>query len=286
MSPWLSLLGILVLCLPAGCQVRQPMAGDEIEPADLLERAGGKLQKEPIASNDFAISVVGIDFSDIPIGDAELAPAAKLPYLRTIVLRGTKVTDAGLAIFRDCQRLETFDLSHTDVVGTGLGDLRFDPIKEIDLSDSKFGDRGMAGLIETGRHLLRLNLAGTKISDEGLESLKNLHVLESIDLGRTRITGAGLHYLSSGLKQLGLSGTTLRNGGLTELEQMGLLESLDLSASNVTDDAIPYIEAMIEAQCTRATRRTFVSLDLRKTAVSEAAITRLRQAVPGLAVQR
>jgi hypothetical protein len=277
---------MLLLCLPAGCKVQQPMAGDEIGPAELLEQAGGKLQKEPIASNDFAISVVGIDFSGIPAGDAELAPAAKLPYLRTIVLRGTKVTDAGLAAFRDCQHLETLDLSHTDVLGTGLGDLRFDPIKELDLADSNLGDRGMASLVEAGRHLLRLNLAGTKISDEGLESLKNLHVLESIDLGRTRISGAGLRYLSPGLKQLGLSGTSLRNGGLTDLEQMSLLESLDLSASNVTDDAIPYIEAMVEAQCTKATRRTFVSLDLRKTAVSDAAIARLRQAVPGLAVQR
>ena len=83
-------------------------------------------------------------------------PAAKLPYLRTIVLRGTKVTDAGLAVFKDCQYLETVDLSHSLISGSGLRDLRFGPIKDLNLSNSKFDDRGIADLVEIGHHLLRL----------------------------------------------------------------------------------------------------------------------------------
>ena len=262
------------------------MAVGEAEPRELLQRAGGKLQTEPIASNELLVSVTGLDFTDVPIGDADLAPAAKLPYLRTVVLRGTKVTDAGLAVFKDCQYLETVDLSHSAVVGTGLDDLRGSPIKDLNLADSRFGDRGTAGLVESGRHLLRLNLAGTPITDEGLERLQGLRALESIDLSRTKLTGAGLRYLPGGLKQLDLSGAPIVNASLMHLERLPLLESLNLSGTSVTDDAIPYIQAMVEAQNRKAGRRKFKYLNLGKTTVSDQVIAPLRQAVPGLTVER
>ncbi len=148
------------------------MASEEIEPAELLQLARRQTSNGTDRVERFLISVTAIDFTDIPIGDADLAPVAKLPYLRTVVLRGTKVTDAGLAVFKDCQHLETVDLSHSVISGTGLRDLHFSPIRDLNLSNSKFGDRGIANLVEIGHHLLRLNLAATQITDEGLERLK------------------------------------------------------------------------------------------------------------------
>ena len=237
-------------------------------------------------ANDFLVSVTGIDFTDVPIGDADLAPAAKLPYLRTVVLRGTKVTDAGLAVFKDCQDLETVDLSRSAISGTGLHDLRFSSIKDLNLSDSKFGDPGIAGLVEMGHHLLRLNLAGTEITDEGMERLQDLRALDAIDLSRTKISGAGLRYLPAGLKQLNLSGTPIINANLVHLERFMLLENLNLSGTSVTDDAIPHVQAMVEAQNSKVGRRKFNTLDLRKTSVSDKAAATLRQAVPGLTIER
>ncbi len=252
----------------------------------MLQRAGGKLQSESIASNESMISVTGIDFTDVPIGDADLAPAGKLPYLRTVVLRGTKVTDAGLAAFKDCQRLETIDLSHSGILGTGLHNFHDSPIKDLNLSNSKFGDRGIANLVEIRYHLLRLNLAATEITDEGMEPLKVLGALELLDLSRTKISGAGIRYLPTALKQLNLSGTPIVNASLSYLEHLDLLETLDLSETKITDDAIPHIQAMVEAQNLKVGRRKFKHLDLSKTPVSEKAVALLQRSVPGLTVQR
>ena len=129
-----------------------------------------------------------------------------LPYLRTVSLRGTKVTDAGLAVFKDCQYLDTVDLSHTAISGIGLHDLHSSVIKDLNLADSNLGDRGIADLVEIGHHLLRLNLAATQITDDGMERLQGLRALEVLNLSRDKITGAGLRYLPIGLKQLNLSG--------------------------------------------------------------------------------
>jgi uncharacterized protein YjbI with pentapeptide repeats len=278
--------GALVLCLLAGCADQRKMSSEETQPAESLQRAGGKLKKDAIASNEFMISVTGIDFSGVPIGDAELAPAAQLPYLRTIVLRGTKVTDAGLAVFKDCQYLETVDLSNSPISGTGLHYLRASSIKDFNLSHSKFGDGGIADLVKIGYHLLRLNLAATEITDDGLEQLAGLRTLEVIDLSRTRISGAGLRYLPTGLKQLNLAGAPITNASLVCLDRFPLLESLNLSGTNITDDAIPNIQAMIEAQNLKAGRRKFKYLDLRKTSVGDKVVAILQQAAPGLVVQR
>lgn len=262
------------------------MAGEESEPAEILTRAGGKLQTESVALNGFTVSVTGVNFTNVPLGDGDLAPAARLPYLRTIVLRGTKVTDAALAVFKNCQYLETVDLSHSAILGTGLHYLHGTLIKDIDLSDSKFGDRGIADLVEIGYHLSCLNLAATQITDEGMERLQNLRTLEAIDLSRTKISGAGLRYLPAGLKQLNLTGTSIVNASLVHLERLSLLESLNLSETSITDDAIPHVQAMVEAQSSKASRRKFKSLILRKTAASAAAVALLKHSVPGLTVER
>ena len=279
---WLAVL----VCLLGGCQPQEKMAGDEVAPAEQLQRAGAKLQTESIASNSFLISVTGVDFSDVAVGNAELAPAADLPFLRTVVLRGTKVTDAGLAVFKNCEYLETVNLSRTAVTGVGLHNLHRSLVKDLDLSDSKFGDPGTAELVEIGHHLLRLNLAGTQITDEGMERLEGLPALEVLNLARTRLLGPGLRFLPGELRQLNLSGSSIETAGLVHLDRLRGLEILDLSGCRVTDDAIPHIQAMTEAQNTRAGRRKFRFLNVRKTAVSAEAIATLKKAGPGLMVER
>ena len=141
-------------------------------------------------------------------------------------------------------------------------------------------------MAEIQHRLLRLNLAATEITDEGMEPLKGLRTLELIDLSRPRISGAGLRYLPTGLKQLNLSGAPIVNANLLHLERFTLLESLDLSGTKIDDDAIPHVQAMIEVQNLKAGRRKFKLLDLSKTAVSDKAVAMLRRSAPGLTIQR
>ena len=275
---------MLVLSLLVGCTPQRNMSDAEVPFAESLKRAGGKVQTDLIPGNEFMISVTAIDFTDVPIGDADLPPLAKFPHLKTVVLRGTKVTDAGLAAFKDCEHLETVDLSHSLVSGSGLHDLRASRIRDLNLSNSKFNDARTAELTEIGYSFRFLYLAGTEITDEGMERLKKLRTLDGIDLSRTRISGSGLRYLPPALKQLNLSGTPVLSTSLTHLERLTSLERLNLSETSVTDDAIPYIQAMIEAQFLKAGRRKFVYLNLHKTAVSDKLIATLKKAAPGLEV--
>jgi uncharacterized protein YjbI with pentapeptide repeats len=279
-------VALFFVCLLVGCRNERKMSDEETAPAESLARAGGTLQSESIPANDNLISVTGIEFNEVPIGDLDLQPAVKLPYLKMVALRGTKITDAGLAVFKDCQHLESVDLSHSLILGTGLHNLHFSFVKEINVADSKFDDRGIAGLIEVGHNLLRLNLAATAITDEGMEPLAGLRALEEIDLSRTRLSGAGLRYLPSSLKRVNLSGTPIVNASLAHLERLTSLESLNLSETNIDDDAIPHIQAMMEAQHLKVGRRRFESLNLHKTAVRDEAIELLKRSAPGLTVER
>ena len=150
-----------------------------------------------MASNEFLVSVTAIEFADIRHGVADLANG-RLPYLRTVVLPKTSkdYSAPALVVFKDCQYLETVDLSRSLVTGSGLQDLRFWPIKDLNLSNSKFNDHGAAGLTEVGRRRFRLSLAATEITDEGLERLKSLRVWTRGIFSGTRISGAGLPLLA------------------------------------------------------------------------------------------
>ena len=70
------------------------------------------------------------------------------------------------------------------------------------------------------------------------------------------------------------------------LERLPLLEILNLSETGITDDAMPHVQAMVEAQNSKAGRRKFKYLNLRKTSVGDQAIALLKQAAPGLTVER
>ena len=223
------------------------MSPSEIEPAKLLERSGAKLQTAPIPSNEFIISVVGIDFTDVPIGDAALAPAADLPYLRTLVLRGAKVTDAGLSTFRKTQNLETVDLGKTLIRGEGLRELRYHAVRNLNLAGAPISDAGMENLAEMGHHLSRLCLASTQITDEGIARLETLRGLEELDLSQTKCTGLVLRLLPTGIRQLNLSGTAVTDARLSSLEHLGRLEHLDLSGTQITDAALAQIRAEVRA---------------------------------------
>jgi internalin A len=278
---------ILLGFVLAGCKSEVTrLDPEETKPAESLQLAGGKLQTEAVAANGFMVCVTSIDFTDVPIGDAELEPAGNLPYLRTLALRGTKVTDAALPLFKGCQLLDRVDLSQSPIAGSGLSALHFNRVRDLNLASSKFDDRGVAELIEMGHHLVRLNLAATAVTDDGMERLSFLRGLEVLDLSQTKITGAGLRYLPSGLKRLNLSGAPLADASLGHLEPLNVLEELDLSETPISDEALPHIRTMAEAQGMKMGSRRFMELNLHKTQVSDKGIEALKRALPGLRVER
>jgi hypothetical protein len=108
-----------------------------------IARLGGKVQAEgagPIKE------VIGIDLSGSGITDSDISRLKLewLPDVRTLDLRGTKVTDAGLASLRKLPKLRTLDLEGLSVTDAGLASL---------------------GQLDD---LLSLNVARTAVTEEGL----------------------------------------------------------------------------------------------------------------------
>jgi hypothetical protein len=176
----------------------------------------------------------GLDLTDTPIGDRQLA-GLKLPSQIThLNLSNTAITDQGLSHLVPLVHLIDLDLSGTQVAGPGLKYLGKLP------------------------SLSGLNLSRTPLADRDLQSLKDLVELESLCLDKTKVTDDGLKHLAglSHLKHLRLEGTGVKGQGLKCLTGLRGLESVCLPA-DVTcreelqrfHDAVPGCTVYIGGQC-------------------------------------
>ena len=69
----IALTMLLILCLLGRLQAGTEIEREEAGAVASLQRAGAKLQSEPIASEEFLVCVTGLNFTDVPIGDSDLA---------------------------------------------------------------------------------------------------------------------------------------------------------------------------------------------------------------------
>jgi hypothetical protein len=94
------------------------------------------------------------------------------------------------------------------------------------------------------RPVTDVDFSGSKVTDVGLEYLKGLTDLQSLDLTETQVTDAGLVHLKglTRLQRLYLVGTLVTNAGLIHLKGLTQLESLDLRRTNVTDAGVKKLQ--------------------------------------------
>jgi len=87
-----------------------------------------------------------------------------------------------------------------------------------------------------GRLELRVDLAGTAVTDSDLEQFDFPAGVTEIDLGRTAVTDRGVAALVQlpNLEVLGLQGTTVSEGCLESLRKMPALCEVHLSSTQVT----------------------------------------------------
>jgi len=102
-------------------------------------------------------------------------------------------------------------------------------VQFLDLANSLVTNDGLDA-IRGLSNLRSLNLNLTSISDKGLETVCDIKSLERLWLHETKITNAGLAKLVRlpNLKVLDLSNTNISDSGLTHLEKLTSLEELDL----------------------------------------------------------
>jgi hypothetical protein len=123
-----------------------------------------------------------------------------------------------------------------------------------------------------------VRLSGAKVTDAALSHVKGFRKLRRLDLSFSRVTDDGLALLKdlAELQTLDLSGTQVTGAGLAHLAGLARLESLDLYGTQVGDADLAALERLPKLKY----------LGLRGTRVTEAGVQALKNAVPGVAVDR
>src|SRR5205085_10406300 len=125
-------------------------------------------------------------------------------------LRGTAITDRGLAVLGDLQALETLSLAQTRITDDGVAQLaRCHELSSVDLSGTRTGDRAIASLADKAK--LREFRSGNAVTDAGIPLLHELPVFKTWQGGEPRI--ALLSY-SAAPNQLSLRGSFSDRGML------------------------------------------------------------------------
>ena len=121
------------------------------------------------------------------------------------------------------------------------------------IPDDKPADEFMSGLPPTGQWKSFV-MAGTSLSDNGLAFFPRFPAVHTLDASGTRVSDEGLRYL----------------------EKAKSLQVLSLRNTRITDAGLQFLKHI----------KTLRSLEVTGTQVTEQGIEELRQALPGLQVQR
>jgi hypothetical protein len=178
-------------------------------------------------------------------GGPPISAAAELPKeafrLTYVFIWGkNQVTDADVAVFKDCKHLNTLDLASTSVTDAGLAQLKDCKILTyLNLAGTRVTDDGLAHLKDCN-NLNYLNLDGLPITDAGLAHLKNCKSLSFLGVHNTKVTDDGLAHLKdcANLRAIALEGTRVTDAGLAHLAGLDNLTELHLTNTQVTDKGV------------------------------------------------
>jgi hypothetical protein len=221
-GPWwrfvrFSLRGLIVLVLVAGAGLGWFVRSARIQrqAVAVIEQAGGSVAYEWDFQNgkripngepgwpkwlvdllevDYFGNVVAVDL--IGSGSDELlVEVSKLTRLEDLQLKGSEVTDAGLAFLSGLTGLKRLLLRETKVTDAGLIHLTgLSELEQLTLGSTECSDAGLRHLRRLSR-LKRLGLANTRVTEAAIANLKELTSLEVLRLGGSPITDVELAQL-------------------------------------------------------------------------------------------
>ncbi len=185
------------------------------------------------------------------ITDASLAVFKNCRNLGTIHLIGVSVTDNGLAHFKGCQNVESLVLSGLAMTDAGLENFsECNNLWQLHLGQcGKITDKGLA-LFANRRKLTSLQLYGTRVTDAGLAAFRDSANLKYLRLDDTTVTGTGFKNLikCQKLASILLTGSTLNDDGLALLAECPDLRRLQVQRTKVTEVGVKRLAAALP-QC-------------------------------------
>ncbi len=166
--------------------------------------------------------------------DAGLRHVAKLPNLKALYVKGTGITNAGLAQLAGLTSLEELELggSQMKMNDQGLAHLKNLPnLKYLDLQSNTFTDAGMVYLKDVrSLHGIVVPSKWSIVGDQGLAHLASLPNLERLLIGGSPITDAGMEQIGkmASLRALSISSADISDAGASQLNRLPHLEELRL----------------------------------------------------------
>jgi hypothetical protein len=213
------------------------------EPAWLLELVGIDFFHNVVEVN-MVFSEDGPERLDNKKPPVNIAPQlARFPRLRSLLISGNFVDDAGMEQVGQLKRLERFyQWEGQHITDAGAAHLRNMPrLKYIHLGNSQVGDAGLAVLAKLP-NLEGLSMQRNRITDAGLAHLAGHPKLKDLWVGcleanQSPITDAGVVHLATipQLEELDLQFTLVTPQGLKPLAKLKHLKSLMLSGSTADD---------------------------------------------------
>jgi serine/threonine protein kinase/Leucine-rich repeat (LRR) protein len=170
--------------------------------------------------------------------------------LAVLNLGYTNVTDAGLAHFKDCKRLYKLVLWRTEISDAGLAHFKdCTEVRELLLDGVKLTDDGLAHF-KGCKSLEVLSIPATGVTDAGLAQLKGHKALRVLIAPDTPVTDAGLEHLKKlkELRELHLGGTRVTDAGLEHLRKLEALTHLGLGGTAVTDAGLVHVTELDQLQ--------------------------------------
>ncbi|MBW3597190.1 MAG: hypothetical protein KY475_07935, partial [Planctomycetes bacterium] len=187
------------------------------------------------------------------VSDEGLGHLRGLHRLKTLDLRTTSISNAGIAMLADLPNLEELQLGslgwppNRSVDDGGLLRVsQMGSLRDLYLWGGSFTDAGLEHLAEMMR-LRLLWLQRTRVSDQGVTHLQKLQNLEVLALEQCEITDAGLPVVGSlpRLKRLYMTGTGVSDEGLKYLSDLHELEKLRVTGTQVTPRGLAQLQTLL-----------------------------------------
>jgi len=172
------------------------------DPTGWISELGGKVKR------DQAGNVVSVDLRGSWIYDSQMIELARMARLEQLDLSHTRISDEGMLYLKTAPAITDLNLFYTEQI-TDLG----------------------INAMRDWKHLKRLNLRGTRISDGALEVISHLTQLEALDIANTQVTDNGLDSLMTlvNLKELSVGRRRESDNEVEVLRLLPTLTYLDLS---------------------------------------------------------
>ena len=225
-----------------------------------------------------------LDLSLTRLSDRGLRALKSAPAIEDLNLYfAEQITDEGASVVRNWKHLKSLNLRGTKITDNTLELLAGVPtLESLDIGWAQITDTGLEHLTAL-TNLRRLTFGGNKLTDTALGFLRQMPQLEYLDLGGQQrtdsglwsvtLTDAGMQLIGSvtELRELRLEGRNVTARGVAALKPLSKLERLNLQGcKRLRDDAVPVLSAMTKLRV----------LDLKDSGISEPAAAKIRAALP------